>query len=88
MTFSTSSLTDPSIRSQLQAGYDSRKAAAVEAWDERPEQPAEVTLRLSDGSAETLTAITISAEQIEKAFVDFDTWLETTVQLMKATRRH
>lgn len=29
---------------------------------------------------ETLTAITISAEQIEKTFVDFDTWLETMVQ--------
>jgi hypothetical protein len=85
MTFSTSSLTDPSLRSQLQSAYDSKKSAAVEAWDERPEQPAQATMTLADGSTETLTAITISADQISKAFVDFDTWLETMVQTGEST---
>jgi hypothetical protein len=80
MALSTSSLTDPAIRSQLQAIYDSKKAAAVEAWKERPEQPAQATMTLADGSVETLTAIEISAEQIQKAFVDLDTWLETMLQ--------
>lgn len=85
MTFSTSSLTDPTLRSQLQSVYENKKAAAVEAWEERPEQPTQATMTLADGSTETLTAITISADQISKAFVDFDTWLETMVQTGEST---
>lgn len=80
MTFSTSSLTDPSLRSQLQSVYESKKAAAVEGWDERPDLPAEAKMTMPDGSVETLTVIPITAEQMQRAFVDFDTWLETMVQ--------
>lgn len=80
MTFSTSSLTDPTLRSQLQSVYESKKAAAVEGWDERPDVPAEATMTMPDGSVQRLTAIPITADQVQRAFVDFDTWLETMVQ--------
>lgn len=80
MTFSTSSLTDPSLRSQLQSVYEAKKAAAVEGWDQRPDLPAEAKMKMPDGSVETLTVIPITADQLQRAFVDFDTWLETMVQ--------
>lgn len=80
MTFSTSTLTDPTLRSQLQSVYETRKATAIEAWEERPDQPAEARMTMPDGTVETLTSIPITAQQLERAFVDFDTWLDTMVQ--------
>jgi hypothetical protein len=80
MTLSTSLLTDPTLRSQLQSVYETRKTTAIEAWEERPDQPAEAQMTMPDGTVETLTAIPFTAQQLERAFVDFDTWLDTMVQ--------
>lgn len=86
MNLSTSTLNDPALRSQLQSVYESRKAAAVEAWAERPQQPAQATMTMPDGSVQTLTAITVSAEKLSTSFVDFDTWLETMVQINESSQ--
>jgi hypothetical protein len=85
MTFSTSTLTDPSLRSPLQSIYEARKTATLEAFQERPDQPTEALMVMPDGTTTTLTAVPITTQQLERAFVDFETWLVTMVQTAESS---
>lgn len=76
MQINASAFTDPALRPRLEQYYENKKAAAVEAWKARQDLPEEVKLNLPDGSVSTAKAIPVSAEQMEKAFVSFDKWLE------------
>lgn len=77
MTISASVFTDPTMRVGLQQYYDTQKAAAVAAWKAREDQPAgDVKIPTGDGGYKTVSMIPISADQMEKAFVSFDKWLE------------
>ncbi|MCL6708303.1 hypothetical protein M8R20_14985 [Pseudomonas sp. R2.Fl] len=77
MQINASTLTDPALRPQLEQYYENKKAATVAAWKEREDDiPREATITLPDGRTETLTPMTITAEQIETMFVSFDKWVE------------
>lgn len=76
MQLTASVFSDPAMRPALQQYYEDKKAAAVEAWKAREEMPNEVKINMPDGEVKTATMIHISAEQMEKAFVSFDKWLE------------
>lgn len=76
MDMSASTFSDPAMRASLQQYYEDKKAAAVAAWKARPEMPDEVTIQTPDGQTHTAKMIPISAEQMEKALVSFDKWLE------------
>jgi hypothetical protein len=65
---------DPTMRPHLQAYYDKQKEDVIAAWKAREPLPDEVSFRLPDGT--TALGKPISAEQMEKALVPFDKWLE------------
>jgi hypothetical protein len=76
MQITAATFSDPSMRSPLQAYYDKQKAEAVAAWKSREPIADEVSFRLPNGNVLAGKSIQISAEQMEKALVPFDKWLE------------
>lgn len=83
MQISANMFTDPTMRPGLQQYYEAKKASAVEALKARENNPlpAEVSMKGADGQVLTAKVIPISAEQMEKAFVNFDVWLELQQRL-------
>lgn len=81
MNFGLSTLTNPAYRDGLEDYYSKMKADAVEAWKERPALPDEISITTPDGEVMTGKAIHVTAEQMEKAFVSFDDWLGTMIDM-------
>lgn len=77
MQISASTFSDPAMRPHLQLYYENKKAVAVEAWKARENEPSgDVKIKTGDGQHHTVKMIPITAEQMEKAIVSFDKWLE------------
>lgn len=64
------------MRPHLQAYYENQKAEAVAAWRTREPIADDVVFRFPDGNAFAGKPIQITAEQMEKAIVPFDKWLD------------
>ena len=75
MQITAGTFSDPSMRPHLQAYYEKQKEDVIAAWKSREPLPDHVSFRLPNGT-EVGKAIQISAEQMEKALVPFDKWLE------------
>ncbi len=81
MQITAASFSDPTLRPQLQAYYDSKKAAAIEAFRARENEPLpEATLTMPGGGTQTVQPIQFTAGMVEKMLVPFDKWAEFQAQ--------
>lgn len=76
MQITAATFADPAMRQYLQTYYENQKAEAVASWKARDPIPDNAEFRLPDGSVLIGKAVEISAEQMEKAIVPFDQWLD------------
>ncbi|MBR0556565.1 hypothetical protein J5J10_12830 [Ciceribacter sp. L1K23] len=99
MQLTASMLTDPAMRSQLEAFYENKKNETLDALRQResefPDGFAGATITMPDGETRTLGPNLFTAEMAEKSFVSFDQWIsfmaerfdDTSTSLAQAQKR-